>query len=376
MKRKLKTGFTTGTAAAAAAKGALIYLLEGRMPSNVDIALLNGDSMAIRIHRCKRMAGNRAQCTVIKDAGDDPDVTHKAEIGANVTLENVRSTGRAQTQPHEGIQIIGGTGVGKVTKPGLEMPPGEPAINSGPRKMINQAIYEKLIQHDIHNPVCVEIFVPKGEEIAQKTLNARLGILGGISILGTTGLVKPMSHEAFIATIESALSVARASGNRQVVLTTGRRSERFAQKLWPQLPEEAFVQIGDFFKRSLEISSGLGIEQITLAVFFGKAVKMAQGVPHTHAAKARLTLNKLSDWALQTTLNSELGKRILAANTARHAFDMIYPDYPAVVARVGRQVISSATKFAGKIVHIHCLIFDYNGAVAYDSINLTDGVVE
>ena len=367
MKRKLKTGFTTGTAAAAAAKGALVYLLEGRVPSSVYIALLNGANMAIRIHRCKRMAGNRAQCTVIKKAGDDPDVTHKAEIGATVTLEKLPSTGRAQTQSHDGIQIIGGTGVGKITKPGLEMPPGEPAINSGPRKMINQAINETLREHDIHNPVCVEIFVPKGEEIAKKTLNARLGILGGISILGTTGLVKPMSHDAFIATIESALSVAQASGNRQVVLTTGRRSERFAQKLWPHLPEEAFVQIGDFFKRSLEISAGFGIEQITLAVFFGKAVKMAQGVPHTHAAKARLTLNTLSDWALQTTGDSGLCRRILAANTARHAFDMIYPDHLELIAQVGQQILTSAKKFAGKSVRIECIIFDYEGKAAFDS---------
>jgi cobalt-precorrin-5B (C1)-methyltransferase len=250
MKRKLKTGFTTGTAAAAAAKGALRYLLEGNMPSRVMIELLTGDKLAIPIHRCERLAEDEAKCTVIKDAGDDPDVTHKAEIGAEVKLAGPGS------KNHNGIYITGGTGVGKITKPGLEMPPGEPAINSGPRKMIHQAIKDTLAKHGLQRAVSVEVFVPRGAEIAKKTLNARLGILGGISILGTTGLVRPMSHDAFIATIESALSVARASGNNRVVLTTGRRSERYAQQLWTHLPEEAYVQIGDFFKRSLEIATG------------------------------------------------------------------------------------------------------------------------
>ena len=360
MKRKLKTGFTTGTAAAAAAKGALRYLVEGKIPSRVMIELLTGDKMSIPIHRCERIDADEARCTVIKDAGDDPDVTHKAEIGADVKLLKPGSE-------NSSVSITGGAGVGKITKPGLEMPPGEPAINSGPRKMINQAITETLTEHDLKHAVTVEVFVPRGAEIAKKTLNARLGILGGISILGTTGLVRPMSHDAFIATIKSGLSVARASGNSKVVLTTGRRSERYAQRLWSSLPEEAFIQIGDFFKRSLEIAAGHSFTQITLAVFFGKALKMAQGVPHTHAAKSRLTLDKLSEWAKPITRNSNLNQKILAANTARHAFDMIYPDHPKVIAQVGKQVISSAKMFAGKSGRIHCVIFNYDGDVAFDS---------
>lgn len=361
MKRKLKTGFTTGTAAAAAAKAALRYLLEGKMPSRVMIELLTGDKIAIPIHHCERIAENEAKCTVIKDAGDDPDVTHKAEIGSKVQL--LKSDSKNQNN----IYISGGVGVGKITKPGLEMPPGEPAINSGPRKMIKQAIAETLAEHDLQRAVAVEVFVPRGAEIAKKTLNARLGILGGISILGTTGLVRPMSHDAFIATIRSGLSVARASGNNTVVLTTGRRSERYAQQLWSFLPEEAFIQIGDFFKRSLEMAAGHGFAQITLAVFFGKALKMAQGVPHTHAAKSRLTLDKLSEWARAITRNSNLGRKILTANTARHAFDIIYPDHPKVIAQVGKRVISSAKMFAGKSCRIQCVIFNYDGDVAFDS---------
>jgi cobalt-precorrin-5B (C1)-methyltransferase len=365
MSAKLKTGFTTGAAAAAAAKAALCYLLEGNMPLSVEIALLTGNSLAVPIHHCERMSENKAKCTVIKDAGDDPDVTHKAEIGANVSLEKPPSARQNKIKNHNGIHITGGAGVGIITKPGLEMPPGEPAINSGPRKMIRQAIKKTLEAHDIQAPVSVEIFVPKGLEIARKTLNTRLGILGGISILGTTGLVRPMSHEAFIATIESALSVARASGNSQVVLTTGRRSERFAQQLWPHLPREAFVQIGDFFKRSLEIAAVYGFDRITLAVFFGKALKMAQGVPHTHAAKSRLTLNRLSDWAMRITRDVELSKCILKANTARQAFNIISPHHPEVIACVGDQMTTWAQTFAGKKYSIRVVIFDYEGSVAY-----------
>ena len=365
MKKKLRTGFTTGTAAAAATKGALQLILDGKKPSRVRIRLLTGDDIYIPIHRCRWEKEGHAICTVIKDAGDDPDVTHKAEIGARVSLQ-VASDDPSGSKPLE-IAISGGEGVGRVTKPGLEVPPGRPAINPGPVKMITQAIHDVLKNHNPNGTVQTEIFVPEGEKIAEKTLNARLGILGGISILGTTGIVRPMSHDAFIATIRSALSVARASGVKKVVLTTGRRSERFAQQLWPKLAEEAFVQIGDFFKMSLEVASRKGFEKITLAVFFGKALKMAQGVPHTHAAKASLTLDKLAAWAQEITGNRKLAQHILAANTARHAFDIIGQDYPGVISHVGKQIVESAQRFAGKGIGIQSIIFDYTGNVVFDS---------
>ena len=365
MKKKLRTGFTTGTAAAAATKGALQMILEGKRPSRVQIMLLTGDVIRIPTHVCRLEKSESATCSVIKDAGVDPDVTNKAEIGARVSVQ-VRSNSQAIGKTPE-IVIRGGDGVGRVTKPGLEVPPGLPAINPGPVKMITQAIHDILEKHQEVGRVQTEIFVPAGEKLAEKTLNARLGILGGISILGTTGVVRPMSHDAFIATITSALSVARACGLNRVVLTTGRRSERFAQVLWPALAEEAFIQIGDFFKMSLEAASDLGFEQTTLAVFFGKALKMAQGVPHTHAAKASLTLDKLADWALEITGNLELANHILAANTARHAFDIIGQDYPGVIFHVGKQIIKSAQQFTGKDIKIQSIIFDYTGKVVFDS---------
>ena len=365
MKRKLRTGFTTGTSAAAATKGAMQLILDGKKPSRVRIRLLTGDDIYIPIHYCRLEKQDSAICTVIKDAGDDPDVTHKAEIGARVSIQSAGDN-QSGSKPLE-IVITGGEGVGRVTKPGLEVPPGRPAINPGPVKMITQAIHDVLKNHGLNGTVETEIFVPQGEKIAENTLNARLGILGGISILGTTGIVRPMSHDAFIATIRSALSVARASGVKKVVLTTGRRSERFAQQLWPKLAEEAFVQIGDFFKMSLEAASDQGFEQLTLAVFFGKALKMAQGVPHTHAAKASLTLDKLADWSLDITGHRDLANQILAANTARHAFDIIGQDYPDVISHVGNRIVTSAQHFAVKGMDVQSVIFDYSGKVVFDS---------
>ena len=358
-KRKLKTGFTTGTAAAAATKGALCLILTREKPSIVQIKLLTGDNINIPIHTCAYKGEKKAKCTVIKDAGDDPDITHKAEIGATVTMLNKGN--------QRSISIIGGKGVGMVTKPGLEIEPGEAAINSGPRKMIKNTVMELLAKYNKSNPVEVEIFVPEGEMLAEKTLNARLGILGGISILGTTGVEKPMSHDAYIATIRSSLSVARASGLKRVVLTTGRRSERFSQALFEKLSEEAFIQIGDFFKISLEAASKEGFNKITLAVFFGKAVKMAQGVAHTHAAKSSLSLKKLSEWSFEITKNHEFAEKILSANTARHAFYLIIDEYPNVISYIGRLMIKSARIFAGSAMDIQVIIFDFSGNVVFDS---------
>lgn len=365
MKRKLRTGFTTGTAAAAATKGALKIILDGRKPSRVRIRLLTGDDISIPIHLCRLAEKASAICSVIKDAGDDPDVTHKAEIGARVSLHHAGKPSSGSEPPE--IVISGGEGVGRVTKPGLAVPPGRPAINPGPEKMIRRAICDVLEKHGITGRVETEIFVPDGKKIAEKTLNARLGILDGISILGTTGIVRPMSHDAFIATITSALSVARASGNRRVVLTTGRRSERFAQELWPRLADEAFVQIGDFFKMSLEAAARNGFEQVTLAVFFGKALKMAQGVPHTHAGRASLTLNQLADWTLVITGRQDLANRILEANTARHAFEILGEDHRGIISHVGKQIVQSARRFAGIEMAVQSVIFDYEGKPVFDS---------
>ena len=357
--RKLRSGFTTGAAAAAAAKAALCLLLTGRPPEDVQITFLTGTTTRITVHRCEQVAPGSARCTVIKDAGDDPDVTHGAEIGAVVTLQ---SPPGART-----IRITGGAGVGQVTKPGLEIPPGEAAITIGPVTMITNSIDELRKQHATDADVHVEVFVPEGERLARNTLNARLGILGGISILGTTGIVRPMSHEAYVATIEKAMDVARASGLVHLVLTTGRRSERYAQNRWPQFPEETFIQIGDFFQVALQAAQARGFVAVTLAVFFGKAVKMAQNVPHTHAAQSELTLGNLARWSRELTGRAKLYDQVAACNTARHAFDLLKKEAPAVIDHVAARAGRCAVDFTDATVQVRCVIFDFDGSPMVDT---------
>ena len=356
---KLRSGFTTGTAAAAAAKAGLLLLLTGHAPQTVTVSFLTGVQTTIAVHACRLLAPGKACATIIKDAGDDPDITHKAEIGAEVTLEDAATT--------DAIHITGGIGVGMVTKPGLEIPPGQAAITPGPMAMITNSIKEALTDHPTDIGIHVKIFVPEGERLAKKTLNARLGILGGLSILGTTGIVRPMSHDAYVATIEKAMDVARAADAPHLVLTTGRRSERFAQQLWPERGDVAFIQIGDFFQKALVAAARRGFAAVTLAVFFGKAVKMAQNIPHTHAAKSELTLKTLALWTHEQTGDAVLADAVARSNTARHAFDPLVAKAPTVVAHVAERARRCAEGFADYRLKARCVIFDYEGIPVVDT---------
>ena len=358
-KTYLRIGFTTGTAAAAAVKAALVYLLTKQIPGSVKINLLNGQILEVLVDSVSRHNG-LVRAVVVKDAGDDPDITHRARIGAVVGL----------TDEPGSVQIMGGKGVGVVTKPGLEIVPGEPAINLGPRKMIRESALQVLTQYHSNAGVSAEIFVENGEALAEKTLNRRLGIEGGLSILGTTGLVKPLSHEAYIATIRAAMAVAEACGCDHVVLTTGRRTERFSQAFFTDLHDlhpEAFIQIGDFFGMSMESLAKNKIPHATLAVFFGKALKMAQGFVHTHAAKSNLTMDWLADVVREETGNNTLVQEVSSANTARHAFGMIWPQYSGVLEKVGAAMIRSAKNFCPAPCQFRAVIYDFEGAVAFDS---------
>jgi cobalt-precorrin-5B (C1)-methyltransferase len=358
-KPKLRPGFTTGAAAAAAAKGALLALCGPDEPSRVEITFLNGERRWIDLYHLEKRGADEARCTVIKDAGDDPDVTHRAEIGVRLHLMRNRTGSE--------VTITGGRGVGRVTKPGLEVAVGEAAINPGPRRMIRQSIEAVFEAFPPARPVAVEVFIPRGEELARNTLNARLGILGGLSVLGTTGIVRPLSHGAYMATIEKALSVARAAGLEEVVLTTGRRSERFAQGQLDHLPAEGFVQIGDFFQKGLQLAAAAGFKKVILAVFFGKAVKQARGIPHTHAAKARQTLTELARWTREETGNDTLAAEVAKANTARHAFDLLMPAHLAVIERVGREMVIQARKFITGRTDVEAMVFGYDGQPLFRS---------
>lgn len=357
--KPLRSGFTTGTAAAAATQAAVRFLLGGTLPGRVTVRLPDGDGLDVPVHDGRVADARTAWATVVKDGGDDPDATHRAEIGAKVAL--------AETGSASEVTIVGGPGVGRVTKPGLEVEPGEPAINPVPREMIRRAAFDALDACGRTGALTVEIFVPRGEAIARKTLNARLGIVGGISILGTTGRVRPMSHAAYVATVQSAFSVARAVGVDRAVLTTGRRSERHAQSLWPDLPPEAFVQIGDFFRRSLELAADAGFAELRLVVFFGKALKMAEGTPHTHAAKSRLVLDRLARWTAEETGDRALADAVAGANTAREAFFLLRPSAPALFGRVGAAMVAAARGFAGEGPAIRAVILDFEGTPVFDS---------
>jgi cobalt-precorrin-5B (C1)-methyltransferase len=298
---------------------------------------------------------------VIKDAGDDPDVTNGAEIGARVWRLEPPGAG-------EELTLVGGVGVGRVTKPGLPVAVGEPAINPVPRRMIRRAL------HRVWDAVCpgeplrlgVEIFVPRGEELARQTLNPRLGIVGGISILGTTGLVKPFSHQAYRATIASSLRVARAAGLNHLGYSTGGKSEGYLKALLPKLPEEAFVQMGDYVRFALKVATHMGFSEITAAAFFGKALKIAQGFGHTHASRGLADLKELGRWTLDRTGDAALAQAVAGANTARQALELLTgAGAGQVVEQVGDRMLAALRNYAGPGPKVKAVVLDFDGALLW-----------
>jgi cobalt-precorrin-5B (C1)-methyltransferase len=366
-RQELRQGFSTGTAAAAAAMGALYGLLGRPCPEPVQVPLPGGGSLMVRIQR-HGLNGHRGEAVVIKDAGDDPDVTNGAEIGARVWLRD--STGAA-----EKITILGGEGVGRITKPGLALAVGEPAINPVPRRMIKQALRQVWDEFRADEPLrlAVEIFVPQGEELARHTLNSRLGIVGGISILGTTGLVKPFSHQAYRATIAASLRVARAASLRHIVFSTGGKSEGYLQTYYPDLPEEAWVQMGDYVRFALKVAAGMKFPEITVGAFFGKALKMAQGFGHTHASRGLADLAKLGRLTLDLTGDALLAQAVAQANTARQALALLTEARTGqVVAQVGERMLAALRDFAGSGPRLTAMVLDFDGTILWQGARVEE----
>ena len=262
----LHSGLTTGTCATAAAVAACIRLSTGETPAQVPVMLPNGET----IHVAVSYGDDYAAC--IKEAGDDPDVTNGIEV-------------RAQVTESDHFDILGGEGVGRFTLPGFDYPPGEAAINKAPREMIRQNL-ERLKIED--GRLKIVISVPQGAEIARRTFNPRLGIEGGISIIGVSGIVKPFSEEAFVDSIRKCMTVAKASQSARVVINSGGKSERFVKALYPELPQQAFVEYGNYIGETLKIAHELDIRSITLGVMIGKAVKLAAGHLDTHSKRATM----------------------------------------------------------------------------------------
>jgi cobalt-precorrin-5B (C1)-methyltransferase len=356
-RKELRQGFATGTAAAAAAQGALYELLGRSCPDRVEVPLPGGGSLSIRLSRHRRDR-HRGEAVVIKDAGDDPDVTHGAEIGARVW----RRQGRGGC---EDIELLGGEGVGRVTKPGLPVAVGEPAINPVPRRMIRRALRQVWEEICPGEPLrlAVEIFVPQGEELARHTLNPRLGIIGGISILGTTGLVKPFSHQAYRATIAASLRVAQAMELQHIAYSTGGKSEGYLMAQLPGLPQEAFIQMGDYVRFAMKVAAHMGFFKITAGAFFGKALKIAQGFGHTHASRGLADLKELGRWTLSLTGDAALAQAVAGANTARQALEILTgAGAGGVVAQVGNRMLAALQDYAGPGPGLCVVIFDFDGS--------------
>lgn len=345
--KNLRRGWTTGTCAAAASKAACLALLSGRFPALVEVTLPGGQRPGFSL--ALEVAGDGfAKAGIVKDAGDDPDVTHGALI-----MSTVRRGASGS-----GITFRAGPGVGTVTRPGLPLPPGEPSINPVPRKMITEAIAEVAGgERDFE----VEISVADGEKMAEKTLNGRLGILGGISILGTTGIVIPFSCSAWIHSIWRGIDVARAAGLDHVAGSTGNASEKAVQA-HHGLPEIALIDMGDFVGGMLKYLRDHPVSRVTIAGGVAKITKLAQGMLDVHSKRGLADLEALAKVAAEAGAEASLVERIATANTVAHAF--ILADEAGLA--LGDRIAALAWKTAAKAlkdpaIALEILVFDRDG---------------
>jgi cobalt-precorrin-5B (C1)-methyltransferase len=331
----LRSGWTTGTCSAAAAKAATTALLTQAPQSSVEVRLPEGRVVPFAVERCD-VHQDSAEAVVVKDAGDDPDVTHGAHLTATVRWDGA-----------PGLRLEGGVGVGVVTKEGLGLEVGGPAINPVPRQMIRDNVADVL---DLTaRGVRVTISVPDGEQRAKKTTNARLGILGGISILGTTGVVRPFSTESWRASVVQAVSVMAAQGEPTVVLATGGRTEKAAMRMLPDLPEVCFVEVGDFTGAALRQAVADGLRDVVFVGMAGKLTKLASGVLMTHYTKSKVDPAVLVEVTREAGGDEALLAGVRAANTARHAYEqweaagLLRPAGDLLCARVAAVL----TRFSG-----------------------------
>ena len=344
----LRHGWTTGACATAAAKAAYAALRLGAFPDPVTITLPRGQTPAFALAEAALLPDGSAMAGVVKDAGDDPDVTHGALVRAQVSL----------LPPGSGLRFAAGEGVGTVTLPGLPLPPGEPAINPGPRAMMTQALAEIA-----GGPAdaLIRISIPEGERIARRTMNPRLGILGGLSILGTTGVVVPYSCSAWIHSIHRGVDVARAAGLTHLAGATGSSSEAAAQALYA-LPEQALIDMGDFVGGMLKYLRAHPVPRVTVAGGLAKLTKLAQGRLDLHSRRGGVDLDALAGLALAEGGSPALAEAIAVSNTAAEAFGHAaaagLPLGPAVAERA-RGVAQAVVEGSSIVVDI--LLFDREG---------------
>ncbi|WP_036255672.1 cobalt-precorrin-5B (C(1))-methyltransferase [Methylocapsa acidiphila] len=349
---ELRRGWTTGACAAAAARAAYEALLCGRFPDPVEILLPGGARPSFAL-AFEELGADFAAAGIVKDAGDDPDVTHGVLVIVRLS----------HGPPHSGVAFRAGPGVGIVTRPGLPLPPGEPAINPAPRRMISAAIEDAARRHGASGDVIVEISIPNGATIAERTLNARLGIVGGLSILGTTGIVVPYSCSAWIDTIHRGVDVARAAGLDHVVGATGSVSEAAAQALH-RLPETALIEMGDFAGAFLKYLRRHPIPRVTIAGGFAKMTKLGQGLLDLHSSRGAVDLAWLAERCRAIGAEADLITRVAGANTAKEAADLALAnnvDLPAEVAKAAWTTAAKALR--GAAIGLEIAVFDREGGL-------------
>jgi cobalt-precorrin-5B (C1)-methyltransferase len=349
--RPLRRGWTTGTCAAAASRAAYQALLTGMFPDPVQV-LLPGGSRPCFALAVKEFVGNAARAGIIKDAGDDPDVTHGALVLATVRLG----------EPDSGVTFRAGEGVGTVTRPGLPLPPGEPAINPGPREMIRTAIAEVAALNRRGGDVVIELSIPGGEKIAERTLNGRLGIVGGLSILGTTGIVVPYSCSAWIHSIHRGIDVARAMGLDHVAGATGATSEAAIARLH-RLPDQALIDMGDFVGGMLKYLRRHPVSRVTVAGGMAKMTKLGQGLLDLHSRRGEVDLDWLRRVATDRGGGTELAEAIARSNSAMEAFGHAKAAGIDLPASVAASALRTAQHALGGGMRLEVVIFDRSGVL-------------
>ena len=352
----LKRGWTTGACATAAAKAAMMALFDGEFPDAVTITLPGGQRPSFALAHELRGA-DFAEAGVLKDAGDDPDVTHGALVISRV----------ARSKRGGGVSFHAGPGVGTVTKPGLPLAVGEPAINPVPRKMIGEAVDEICASHSAAADIAVTVSIPGGEKLAEKTWNPRLGIIGGLSILGTTGIVVPYSCSAWIQSIRSGIDVARAAGIAHVVGATGETSER-AARAHLGLPEEAFIDMGDFVGGMLKYLKRAPVADVTIAGGFAKLCKLAQGRLDLHSARGEVDFAMLADLARDLGASGDTVAAVAAANTAKEILDIAGAAHLPLAEAIARRALDIANATLDSApVKAHVLIVDRAGKIVAEA---------
>ena len=344
--KRLRLGYTTGSCAAAAAKAAVWMLLTRRRKETIRLLTPKGIELELKVEETQ-ISDDFVRCAIRKDGGDDPDITTGAFVFARVTKTDI-----------PGITIDGGPGVGRVTKPGLDQPVGSAAINSVPRRMIQENVQEVMDAFDYRGGLDILISVPQGEELAKKTFNPRLGIVGGISILGTTGIVEPMSEKALVDTIRAELRQRRAAGEEEVMLSPGNYGAEFIREGLGLDPDRA-VQVSNFIGDALDLCRELGFRKVCLIGHIGKLVKLAGNMLNTHSRYGDCRMPILAAFAGAEGLPPEKIARVLSCVSCDDALSILDDAgvKEATMNRLMEAILENLRHRAGEEIQVRCAMF-------------------